>query len=78
MIKYEFRISYSEPVLFLTYGNKNSFLVYDKAKDKIIVKNSNFIKEHKYIIVDLKEQMINENRDYKELIEKIMNKIEKY
>lgn len=78
MIKYEFRISYSEPVLILTCGNKRTFLVYDSINDKIIVQNSNFVKEHKYRIIDLKEQIIDENKDYRELIEKIINKIEKY
>jgi len=78
MIKYEFRISYSEPVLILAEGNKRTFLVYDSINDKIIVQNSNFVKEHKYRILELKKQIIDENGKYEPLIERIMNKIEEY
>lgn len=78
MLTYEFRISYSEPVLILSYGNRKTFLVYDSLNDKIIVQNSNFIKEHKYRILELKKQIIDENGKYEPLIERIMNKIEEY
>lgn len=77
-MNYEFKISYSEPVLILTEGNRKTFLVYNKKDDKIIVQSSNFIKEYKYRIVDLKEQIIDNNKDYKDLIENIMNKIKEY